>query len=63
MDKSGQYGDFDLFEAEVNGMLVRCGYGELYYRNPYDCLFGYCAAGDDPLGRLQDCMDAYWVEK
>lgn len=63
MDEDGRYGDVDDFETEIGGLLVRCGFGELYSRNPYDYMFLYCARQDRPLDSLQDCIAEYWSEK
>ena len=38
-------GLFYEFVDETNELLAECGYVQLYWRNPYDWLFGYCAYG------------------
>lgn len=35
--------DDDTFQDEMNNILQRCGFGPLYYGNPYDWLFLYCS--------------------
>ena len=44
---------FDEFVDETNILLADCGYVRLYWRNPYDWMFGYCAysldVGGNPL--------------
>lgn len=35
--------DDDTFQDEMNNNLQRCGFGPLYYGNPYDWLFLYCS--------------------
>ncbi|MCR5088482.1 MAG: hypothetical protein K6C08_03080, partial [Oscillospiraceae bacterium] len=40
-------GDDENFVTELNNILYTCGYGPLYYGNPYDWLFLYCSACKD----------------
>ena len=58
------------FWLETNDMLLECGFGPLYGRNPYDWLFLHCAScchdadseadGDllQPLDEFKDIMGA-----
>ncbi len=39
---------FEGFVDELNSILFECGYSDLYYGNPYDWLFLYCAKCWDP---------------
>ena len=45
---------FDTFIDEMNEMLLRCGYAELFAGNPFDWLFMYSATRDFPLSFLGD---------
>ena len=54
-------GLFDEFETEVNTILSECGYVQLYWRNPYDWMIGYCAQALDPIGQLRDLIDEYYL--
>ena len=37
------------FMAELNALLLDCGFAQLYLRHPFDCLLLYCANSFDPL--------------
>ena len=37
------------FYAELNNLLIQCGFARLYVRHPFDCLLLYCANSDDPI--------------
>ena len=50
---------YDEFMANTNEILARCGYVQLYMRNPYDWLFLYCAFQNDPLSAFQNIIDCY----
>ena len=44
---------FDEFVEETNTLLAECGYVQLYWRNPYDWMFGYCANSADVIGEYE----------
>lgn len=48
--------DFDTYTAEMNDLLLECGYGSMYQGNPYDFLFLWAATTEDPLGYLRDAV-------
>lgn len=54
-------GLFDEFVDETNEMLAECGYVQLYWRNPYDWLFGYCAWADNPLDEFKNVIDEFYL--
>lgn len=54
-------GLFDEFHAEMNTILSECGYVQLYWRNPFDWMIGYCAQALDPLGQLRDLIEEYYL--
>lgn len=40
------------FYEELNGVLISCGFAQLYERHPFDCLLLYCANSCDPIDTL-----------
>ena len=56
-----EYGIFDEFTDEMNTVLAGCGYVQLYWRNPYDWMIGYCAMSPNPLGTLRDLIEEYYL--
>lgn len=40
------------FYAELNNLLIQCGFARLYVRHPFDCLLLYCANSDDPINAM-----------
>ena len=56
-------GLFYEFVDETNELLAECGYVQLYWRNPYDWLFGYCAYGAiNPLDELKNIIDVFYLD-
>ncbi len=53
-------GDDESFVTELNNILFNCGFGPLYYGNPYDWLFLYCSSceinGTSPLDVLRGIL-------
>lgn len=56
-----EQGLFDEFVDETNEMLAECGYVQLYWRNPYDWLFGYCAWANNPLDEFKNVIDEFYL--
>jgi hypothetical protein len=56
-----EYGIFDEFVDEMNTVLADCGYVQLYWRNPFDWMIGYCAMSDNPLDTLRNLIDEYYL--
>lgn len=54
-------GLFDEFTDEMNGVLAACGYVQLYWRNPFDWMIGYCAMAPNPLRTLRDLIEEYYL--
>lgn len=54
--------DLDDYIAEMNALLVECGFSEMYTGNPYDWMFMYCTLNERPLdefrGLLAEVLDA-----
>ncbi len=40
------------FYEELNGVLISCGFAQIYVRHPFDCLLLYCANSYDPIDTL-----------
>lgn len=56
-------GLFYEFVDEANELLAECGYVQLYWRNPYDWLFGYCAYGaTNPLDEFKNIIDVFYLD-
>ena len=56
-----EYGIFDEFTDEMNTILAECGYVQLYWRNPFDWMIGYCAQAPNPLDTLRDLIEEYYL--
>lgn len=56
-----EYGIFDEFTDEMNNVLLECGYAQLYWRNPFDWMIGYCAMASNPLDTLRDLLEEYYL--
>ena len=56
-----EYGIFDEFTDEMNTVLAECGYVQLYWRNPFDWMIGYCAMSPNPLMTLRSLIDEYYL--
>lgn len=52
---------FDEFVDETDGILLECGYGQLYWKNPYDWMIGYCARATDPVEELRNLICEFFV--
>ena len=54
---------FEKYYFEANVLLARCGFSELFIRNPYEYLFMCCARAEDPLEMLRGCVsDMFGVQ-
>lgn len=54
-------GLFDEFVDEMNAILELCGYVQLYWRNPFDWLIGFCAEASNPVDKLRDIIDELYL--
>lgn len=54
---------FDEFTTEMDEVLAECGYVQLYWRNPYDWMIGYCADASDPLEELRNLIWEFYLKK
>ena len=48
---------YQQFEVALDNELNKCGFVELYYRNPYDAFFLSCAKKQDPLFEFRKMID------
>lgn len=53
---------FEEFTAQLNLCLERCGYLRIYWRNPYDWMFGYCARQRDPIAVLRKIIAVCYLD-
>lgn len=54
-------GIFDEFKDEMNLVLSECGYVQLYWRNPFDWMIGYCAQSTNPLDTFRGLIEEYYL--
>lgn len=54
---------FDDFKTEMDMTLLECGYIQLYWRNPFDWIIGYCVDASDPLDQLRDLIEEFYLSK
>ena len=59
--ESGEY--FDEFAAEIDSLLNESGYVQMYWRNPFDWMMGYCACSLNPLEELRLLIDEFYLSK
>ena len=50
-----------LTYEELQTVLAECGYVQLYWRNPFDWMIGYCAMSLNPLDTLRDLIEEYYL--
>lgn len=53
---------FGEFVDEVDAVLWECGHGQLYWRNPYDWMIGYCAKSSNPVEQLRILIDEFFLD-
>lgn len=53
---------FDEFVDFADNILLKCGYGQLYWRNPYDWMIGYCAKATNPVDQLRLLIDEFFLD-
>lgn len=54
---------FEDFQYNMDELLEKCGYVKMYWRNPFDWMFGYCAKMDSPLDELQNIIDEFVINE
>ena len=53
---------FDEFTDELNGCLYKCGFAQMYWRNPFDWMIGYCAFSGHPLVVFRDLIEWFYLK-
>lgn len=53
---------YNEFADEIDSMLAQCGYIQMYWRHPYDWMFGFCAASIDPLITLREIISICYTD-
>ena len=53
---------YNEFVNELDAILAECGYLELYWRNPYDWMFGYCAGANSPVDELRNLIQYFYSD-
>lgn len=61
--KADAYDLFDEFTVELNNLLGECGYVQMYWRNPFDWMIGYCAFSGHPLEEFRDLIDVFYLDE
>ena len=46
----------------LDAILQDCGYHEMYWRNPYDWMFGYCAGSDRPIEEFRSLIQYFYLD-
>ena len=53
---------FDTYSDTIDEILYKCGYVQMYWKHPYDWMFGYCAGAPDPLSELRALIEAFYLD-
>lgn len=63
-NKSNNY--FDTYSDAIDETLYKCGYIQMYWKHPYDWMFGFCAGQTDenldPLDMLRELIAIFYSE-
>lgn len=51
------------FEDQLESNLAKCGYVQLYKRNPFDWLMLYCAAFPNPLTQFRSVIAEFYLDE
>ena len=62
MDEEDPYIRYRQFLDQTNEILHRCGMGELYIVNPYECFLLMCLLTDCPLAAFADIWEMSYEE-
>lgn len=55
--------DWDDFYKETSKLLAKCGFVQMYARNPFDWLILYCANSIDPMDTLRELLQERFLNK
>lgn len=53
---------FDEFEMTIDQLLEKCGYVQVYWRNPFDRFILLCAKQENPLDELKWLLQTYYLD-
>lgn len=53
---------FDEFEITIDQLLEKCGYVQVYWRNPFDRFILLCAKQKNPLEELKWLLQTYYID-
>ncbi len=53
----------DQFEILIENSLYKCGYIQMYKRNPFDWLILYCAAFPNPVNQLRSVISHFFLDE
>ncbi|MBQ3054850.1 MAG: hypothetical protein IJC88_01970 [Oscillospiraceae bacterium] len=53
---------FDEFEITLDQLLEKCGYVQVYWRNPFDRFILLCAKQQNPLEELKWLLQTYYLD-
>ena len=53
----------DQFEMLLENSLYKCGYIQMYKRNPFDWLILYCAAFPNPVNQLRSVISHFFLDE
>jgi len=53
---------FNTYSYTIDEILYKCGYVQMYWKHPYDWMFGYCAGAPDPLSELRALIEAFYLD-
>lgn len=53
---------FDVYADTIDEILAKSGYIQMYWKHPYDWMFGYCAGAEDPVEELRDLIRAFYLD-
>lgn len=53
---------FDEFEVTIDQLLEKCGYVQVYWRNPFDRFILLCAKQKNPLEELKWLLQTYYLD-
>ena len=54
--------DLEDFYYETSKLLAKCGFVQMYARNPFDWLILYCAKSTDPLDTLRELLMQRYID-
>jgi hypothetical protein len=53
--------DLEDFYYEASKLLAKCGFEQMYVRNPFDWLILYCAKSSNPMDSLRELLRTRYI--